>query len=236
QFNEWRKDMRREGRLEKELDESYGFFLADSERSAKEACQNGLCVGNVKTGCLGTPKMGVYLCSFSDVLQPMQLPIGTGVMLIFKICKKIQIKNIHFKSLLDQLSFEQFFTFSFNPSSQFDCHVSKKLAFVNSSSNNDCFVHKHSQCYLFEFGELDICRRPRQVCPYAMVAFSYEGDGISVPLRDKRHHLPILFSTETKVTPKRHYIVWEGQLMNKGQNLGQVTLKSMQLSVLPIAL
>ncbi|XP_032827371.1 uncharacterized protein LOC116952277 isoform X2 [Petromyzon marinus] len=217
EFNEWRKDMRREGRLEKELDESYGFFLADSERSAKEACQNGLCVGNVKTGCLGTPKMGVYLCSFSDVLQPMQLPIGTGVMLIFKICKG-RVQTLERPS---------------NPSSQFDCHVSKKLAFVNSSSNNDCFVHKHSQCYLFEFGELDICRRPRQVCPYAMVAFSYEGDGISVPLRDKSR--PPVQNT-AKVTPKRHYIVWEGQLMNKGQNLGQVTLKSMQLSVLPIAL
>ncbi|XP_078470736.1 uncharacterized protein LOC144732929 isoform X4 [Lampetra planeri] len=227
EFNEWRKDMRREGRLEKELDESYGFFLADSERSAKEACQNGLCVGNVKTGCLGTPKMGVYLCSFSDVLQPMQLPIGTGVMLIFKMCKILIVCLVAVTQgrvqTLERPS---------NPSSQFDCHVSKKLAFVNSS-NNDCFVHKHSQCYLFEFGELDICRRPRQVCPYAMVAFSYEGDGISVSLRDKSR--PTVQNT-AKVTPKRHYIVWEGQLMNKGQNLGQVTLKSMQLSVLPIAL
>uniref|UniRef100_A0A8C4RB93 TASOR pseudo-PARP domain-containing protein n=1 Tax=Eptatretus burgeri TaxID=7764 RepID=A0A8C4RB93_EPTBU len=214
EFTEWRKKMRGNGRTEKELSECYGFVLAESEKRAKDICRSGMNVGNLKIGTLGSPHMGVYMCRYSDVLHVKPLVTGRrGVLVIFKICRG-KVKQVP--------------EYTKEPTPGYDCHTSKKLPMLtcNSTPINMAFIH--SQYYLYEFGDVDMCARPRHTCPYAILSFEYEGGN--------QRKQAFGSSSWHKGVSCKQYDVWEGQLTHQNMSLGGFVLRSSVAATLPVQL
>ncbi|XP_040890119.1 protein TASOR isoform X2 [Toxotes jaculatrix] len=212
EFVEKRKEMKADGRTDKELEESYGFLLADAIKLPL-FCEKGLCVGQSWPTVLGNPNKGVYLSRYSDLLQMNSFtPGATGEIIIFKVMKG-KVKSIYenMKNLLD-------------PTPRFDSHVSKNASKVTSLTSYRAF--ELTQQYFYEYLFDELRQRPRQVCPYAVVSFQFKGKDSLLPIRSN--------SQSAEGSKERaQFTVWTGDLVKGDQILFQISLRSFSPPFLP---
>ncbi|XP_056130233.1 protein TASOR isoform X2 [Lampris incognitus] len=221
EFIEKRREMKQEGRTEQELAESYCFLYPDKSK-LQWICEKGLSVGHSRITTLGNPAVGVYLSKFSDLLQMNPFEAGSfGDMIVFKVMKG-RLKHIH----------ENMPKNAMEPAPKFDCHVYKSANRVTSLLSYRAF--ELTQQYFFEFAFDEIKARPRHVCPYAVVSFHYKGkEAASAPMSAHRFNT---VSLEGSRAGKSCYTVWSGPLVNKGEELFQVCLRSTTRPYLPFKL
>ncbi|XP_067383330.1 protein TASOR isoform X1 [Channa argus] len=220
EFIEKRREMKQEGRTEQELTESYCFLFPDKSK-LQWICEKGLSVGHSRITTLGNPSTGVYLSKYSDLLQINPFEVGSfGDMIVFKVMRG-RIKHIY----------ENMPKNAIEPTPKFDCHLSKSANRVTSLLSYRAF--ELTQQYFFEFAFDEIKARPRHVCPYAVVSFQYKGkEAAATPMTVHR------FNT---IPPegsrgKSCYTVWSGPLVNKGQELFPICLRSSSRPYLPFKL
>ncbi|XP_055365092.1 protein TASOR [Betta splendens] len=225
EFVEKRREMKAEGRTDKELEESYCFLQSDTDK-LHPLCEKGLIVGHSWITVLGNPKKGVYLCRFSDLLQMNALnPGSTGELIIFKVMKG-KVKSIYenMKNLLD-------------PTPRFDSHISKNSCKVTSLSSYRAF--ELTQQYFYEYIFDELRQRPRQVCPYAVVSFHFKGKDSSLPSKPLAPlSLPVLThrlnSQSSEASKERApYTVWTGDLVRGDRVLFQISFRSFSPPLLP---
>ncbi|XP_045065491.1 protein TASOR isoform X2 [Coregonus clupeaformis] len=221
EFIEKRRELKQEGRTDPELVESYCFLFPDKSK-LPWICEKGLSVGHSRITTLGNPAMGVYLSKFSDLLQMNPFEAGTcGDIVIFKVMRgrlKSIFENMP-KSVLD-------------PTPKFDCHVSKNATRVTSLLSYRAF--ELTQQYFYEFAFDEIKHRPRHVCPYAVVSFQYKGkESAAAPMAAHRFNSTVCEGGSKGMSS---YTVWSGPLVNKGQELCQVSLLSFTRHFLPFKL
>ncbi|XP_028738233.1 protein TASOR isoform X2 [Peromyscus leucopus] len=229
EFTEKRRELKFDGRLDKELSESYAFLMVDRYQ-VQSICEKGLQVGQSKITILGSPSMGVYLCRYADLLQANPLEAGAvGDVVIFKIMKG-KIKSVYdplsVKSLEPMLSKN-----ALDPTPKHECHVSKNASRITSLLAYRAY--ELTQYYFYEYGFDELRRRPRHVCPYAVVSFTYKDD-IQTPkfvssLRSNS------FNADRNIE-KFNYTLWKGQLLNKGKLLCYISLRSATRAFLPVKL
>uniref|UniRef100_A0A4W4FAB1 Transcription activation suppressor a n=1 Tax=Electrophorus electricus TaxID=8005 RepID=A0A4W4FAB1_ELEEL len=217
-FIEKRKELKQEGRTEKELTESFCFVLLVAN-IVPLVCERGLSVGSSWMNILGNPSKGVYLCQFSDLLQISPYdPGSTGEMIVFKVIKG-KVKSIH-----DNMSR------CLDPTPKFDSHFSKNANRVTSLQSYRAF--EYTQQYFYEYVDYELTSRPRHVCPYAVVCFQFKAKEVtavgSKPLLPLQRY-PV-YNT------KRSYIVWRGQFFNAGKEVYQTSLRSLLQPFLPFRL
>uniref|UniRef100_A0A2K5XBQ7 Transcription activation suppressor n=1 Tax=Mandrillus leucophaeus TaxID=9568 RepID=A0A2K5XBQ7_MANLE len=143
------------------------------EKEVQSICEKGLHVGQSKITILGSPSMGVYLSRYADLLQANPLDTGAmGDVVIFKIMKG-KIKSIYdpmgVKSLESMLNKS-----ALDPTPKHECHVSKNANRITSLLAYRAY--ELTQYYFYEYGFDELRRRPRHVCPYAVVSFTYKDD------------------------------------------------------------
>ncbi|XP_007451822.1 PREDICTED: protein FAM208A isoform X3 [Lipotes vexillifer] len=229
EFTEKRRELKFDGRLDKELSESYAFLMVDRYQ-VQSICEKGLQVGQSKITILGSPSMGVYLSRYADLLQANPLEAGAvGDVVIFKIMKG-KIKSIYdpmgVKSLESILNKS-----ALDPTPKHECHVSKNANRITSLLAYRAY--ELTQYYFYEYGFDELRRRPRHVCPYAVVSFIYKDD-IQTPkfVPSSRSNS---FNADRN-TDKFNYTLWKGQLLNKGKLLCYISLRSATRAFLPIKL
>ncbi|XP_023979655.1 protein TASOR isoform X9 [Physeter macrocephalus] len=229
EFTEKRRELKFDGRLDKELTESYAFLMVDRYQ-VQSICEKGLQVGQSKITILGSPSMGVYLSRYADLLQANPLEAGAvGDVVIFKIMKG-KIKSIYdpmgVKSLESILNKS-----ALDPTPKHECHVSKNANRITSLLAYRAY--ELTQYYFYEYGFDELRRRPRHVCPYAVVSFTYKDD-IQTPkfIPSSRSNS---FNADRN-TDKFNYTLWKGQLLNKGKLLCYISLRSATRAFLPIKL
>ncbi|XP_035500892.2 protein TASOR isoform X3 [Scophthalmus maximus] len=220
EFIEKRREMKQEGRTEQELTESYCFLYPDKSK-LQWICEKGLSVGHSKITTLGNPSVGVYLSKYSDLLQINPFDVGSsGDMIVFKVMRG-RIKHTH----------ENMPKNAMEPTPKFDCHLSKSANRITSSLSYRAF--ELTQQYFYEFAFDEIKARPRHARPYAVVSFKYKGkEAAAAPMTVHR------FGT---ISPegskgKNCYTVWSGPLVNKGQELFPICLRSSSRPYLPFKL
>ncbi|XP_059967056.1 protein TASOR isoform X3 [Mesoplodon densirostris] len=229
EFTEKRRELKFDGRLDKELSESYAFLMVDRYQ-VQSICEKGLQVGQSKITILGSPSMGVYLSRYADLLQANPLEAGAvGDVVIFKIMKG-KIKSIYdpmgVKSLESILNKS-----ALDPTPKHECHVSKNANRITSLLAYRAY--ELTQYYFYEYGFDELRRRPRHVYPYAVVSFTYKDD-IQTPkfVPSSRSNS---FNADRN-TDKFNYTLWKGQLLNKGKLLCYISLRSATRAFLPIKL
>ncbi|NXK59025.1 TASOR protein, partial [Sylvietta virens] len=229
EFTEKRRELRYDGRLEKELSESYAFLMVD-RCQIQSICEKGLQVGHSKITNLGSPSMGVYISKYADLLQPNPLESGaTGDVIVFKIIKG------KMKSIYDHIgvkAMESTVKSMLDPTPKHECHVSKNANKVTSLLAYRAY--ELTQYYFYEYGFDEIRRRPRHVCPYAVVSFTYKDDMVQGPkfVPPSRANT---FHTD-RSTEKCNITLWRGQIWNKGKLVCHVSLKSAARRFLPCKL
>ncbi|KAM9592592.1 protein TASOR isoform 4-T4 [Trichechus inunguis] len=228
EFTEKRRELKFEGRLDKELSESYAFLMVDRHQ-VQIICEKGLQVGQSKITILGSPSMGIYLSRYADLLQANPLEAGaTGDVVIFKIMKG-KIKSIYdpmgVKNLDSTLNKR-----ALDPTPKHECHVSKNANRVTSLLAYRAY--ELTQYYFYEYGFDELRRRPRHVCPYAVVSFNYKDDTQTLKFPSSRSNS---FNADRN-TDKFNYTLWKGQLLNKGKLLCYISLRSATRAFLPIKL
>ncbi|NWQ62905.1 TASOR protein, partial [Neopipo cinnamomea] len=229
EFTEKRRELKSGGCLEKELSESYAFLMVD-RCQIQSICEKGLQVGHSELSILGSPSMGVYISKYADLLQPNPLEAGaTGDVIVFKIIKG-KMKNIYVH--IGVKAMESAVKSVLDPTPKHECHVSKNAHKINSLL--DYRAYEFTQYYFYEYDFDDIRRRPRHVCPYAVVSFTYKGDMVQGPkfLSSSR---PNTFNTDRR-TEKSAVTVWRGQLWSKTKLVCHVSLKSATCSFPPCKL
>ncbi|XP_069722008.1 protein TASOR isoform X2 [Phaenicophaeus curvirostris] len=229
EFTEKRRELKSEGRLEKELSETYAFLMVDRPQ-IQSICEKGLQVGHSKITILGSPSMGVYVSRYADLLQPNPLEAGaTGDVIVFKIIKG-KMKSIY--DHIGMKAMESTVKSALDPTPKHECHVSKNAYKVTSLLAYRAF--ELTQYYFYEYGFDEIRRRPRHVCPYAVVSFTYKDEMVQVPkfLPPSRSNS---FNTG-RSADKPTCTLWRGQLWNKGKLLCHVSLKSAARPFLPCKL
>ncbi|XP_037654506.1 protein TASOR isoform X3 [Choloepus didactylus] len=229
EFTEKRRELKFDGRLDKELSESYAFLMVDRHQ-VQSICERGLQVGQSKITILGSPFMGIYVSRYADLLQANPLEAGaTGDVLIFKIMKG-KIKSIY--DLMGVKNSESILNKStLDPTPKHECHVSKNANRVTSLLAYRAY--ELTQYYFYEYGFDELRRRPRHVCPYAVVSFTYKDDTQTpkfVPSSRSNS-----FNADRN-TDKFNYTLWKGQLLNKGKPLCYISLRSATRAFLPIKL
>ncbi|XP_021264736.1 protein TASOR isoform X2 [Numida meleagris] len=229
EFTEKRRELKFDGRLDKELAETYAFLMVDRPQ-IQSICEKGLQVGHSKITILGSPSMGVYISRYADLLQPNPLETGaTGDVIIFKVIKG-KMKSIY--DHIGMKAMESTVKSALDPTPKHECHVSKNAHKVTSLLAYRAY--ELTQYYFYEYGFDEIRRRPRHVCPYAVVSFTYKDEIVQAP-----KFLPP--SRSNSFNPDRstdtfHYTLWRGQLWNKGKLLCHVSLKSAARPFLPCKL
>ncbi|XP_050930559.1 LOW QUALITY PROTEIN: protein TASOR [Lates calcarifer] len=218
EFVEKRKEMKADGRTDKELEESYGFLLADTSKLPM-LCEKGLCVGQSWITVLGNPCKGVYLSRYSDLLQVNPLtPGATGEIIIFKVMKG-KVKSIYenMKNILD-------------PTPRFDSHISKNASKVTSLNSYRAF--ELTQQYFYEYTFDELRQRPRQVCPCAVISFHFKGKDSPLPSKPLA---PIRLNSQSAEGSKERaqFTVWTGDLVKGDQVLFQISLRSYSPPLLP---
>ncbi|XP_051483128.1 protein TASOR isoform X2 [Apus apus] len=230
EFTEKRRELKKiDGRLEKELSESYAFLMVD-RLQIQSICEKGLQVGHSKIAILGSPSMGVYLSRYADLLQPNPLEAGaTGDLIVFKVIKG-KMKSIY--DHIGMKAMESAVKSALDPTPKHECHVSKNANKVTSLLAYRAY--ELTQYYFYEYGFDEIRRRPRHVCPYAVVSFTYKDEMVRVPkfLPPSRSNS---FNTD-RSTDKLSCTLWRGQLWNNGKLLCHVSLKSAACPFLPCKL
>ncbi|NXH46468.1 TASOR protein, partial [Dicaeum eximium] len=229
EFTEKRRELRFDGRPEKELSESYAFLMVD-RCQIQSICEKGLQVGHSKITILGSPSKGVYISKYADLLQPNPLESGaTGDVIVFKIIKG------RMKSMYDHIGMKAVESTAksvLDPTPKHECHVSKNANKVNSLLAYRAY--ELTQYYFYEYGFDEIKRRPRHVCPYAVVSFTYKDDMVQGPkfVPPSRANT---FHTD-RSTEKSNVTLWRGQLWNKGRLVCHISLKSAAQPFLPCKL
>ncbi|XP_029291950.1 protein TASOR isoform X2 [Cottoperca gobio] len=220
EFIEKRREMKQEGRTEQELTESYCFLYPDKSK-LQWICEKGLSVGHSRITTLGNHSMGVYVSKYSDLLQINPFEVGSsGDIIVFKVMRG-RIKHIH----------ENMPKNAMEPNPKFDSHLSKSANRVTSLLSYRAF--ELTQQYFFEFAFDEIKTRPRHVCPYAVVSFQYKGkEAAATPMTSHRFNT---ISPEGR-RGKSCYTVWSGPLVNKGQELFPICLRSSSRPYLPYKL
>ncbi|NXA77018.1 TASOR protein, partial [Thryothorus ludovicianus] len=229
EFTEKRRELKFDGRLEKELSESYAFLMVD-RCQIRSICEKGLQVGHSKITILGSPSMGVYISKYADLLQPNPLETGaTGDVIVFKIIKG-KMKSIY--DHIGKKAMESTAKSVLDPTPKHECHVSKGANKVTSLLVYRAY--ELTQYYFYEYGFDEIRRRPRHVCPYAVVSFTYKDDVVQGPkfMTPSRANS---FHTD-RSTEKSNVTLWRGQLWNKGKLVCHVSLKSAARLFLPCKL
>ncbi|XP_048032203.1 protein TASOR isoform X1 [Megalobrama amblycephala] len=220
-FMEKRRELKQDGRTEKELSESFCFLLCDDQKISV-VCERGLSVGCSWMNMLGNPSKGVYLCQFSDLLQisPIE-PGSTGNIIIFKVIKG-KVKSVH-----DCMSR------SMDPTPKFDSHFSKNSTRVTSLQAYRAF--EYTQQYFYEYVDFDISSRPRHVCPYAVVSYYFKS---KEALTAAPKPLPPLRTSQPSGMSRgrRSYTVWRGHFVNGGKDVYQACLRSLSQPFLPYKL
>ncbi|XP_038627916.1 protein TASOR isoform X3 [Tachyglossus aculeatus] len=230
EFTEKRRELKFDGRLEKELVESYAFLMVDRPQ-VQSICEKGLQVGQSKVAILGNPSMGIYLSKYADLLQANPLePGATGDVVVFKIIKG------RMKSVYDHMGVKNLDSTvtksALDPTPKHECHVSKSGNRITSLLAYRAF--ELTQYYFYEYGFDELRRRPRHVCPYAVVSFAYKDDIVQGPkfLPSSRS---VSFNSD-RSADKPNYTLWRGQLLNKGKLLCSASLKSATRAFLPFKL
>ncbi|KAM9374609.1 protein TASOR [Phaethornis superciliosus] len=229
EFTEKRRELKFDGRLEKELSETYAFLMVDRPQ-IQSICEKGLQVGHSKITILGSPSMGVYISKYADLLQPNPLEAGaTGDVIVFKVIKG-KMKSIY--DHIGMKSMDSAVKSVLDPTPKHECHVSKNAYKVTSLLAYRAY--ELTQYYFYEYGFDEIRRRPRHVCPYAVVSFTY---------KDEMAHVPKFFPPSRvnsyntdRSTDQSSCTLWRGQLWNKGKLLCHVSLKSAARPFLPCKL
>ncbi|XP_010156573.1 PREDICTED: protein FAM208A [Eurypyga helias] len=193
-------------------------------------CEKGLQVGHSKITILGSPSMGVYISRYADLLQPNPLESGaTGDVIIFKIIKG-KMKSVY--DHMGMKAMDSAVKSALDPTPKHECHVSKNANKITSLLAYRAY--ELTQYYFYEYSFDEIRRRPRHVCPYAVVSFTYKDEMVQVP-----KFFPPSRSNSFKIdrsTDKFNYTLWRGQLWNKGKLLCHVSLKSTARLFLPCKL
>uniref|UniRef100_A0A8D2NCV5 DUF3715 domain-containing protein n=1 Tax=Zonotrichia albicollis TaxID=44394 RepID=A0A8D2NCV5_ZONAL len=231
EFTEKRRELKRDGRPEKELSDSYAFLMVD-RCQIQSICEKGLQVGHSKLSVLGSPSMGNYLFirSYADLLQPNPLESGaTGDVIVFKIIKG-RMKSIY--DYTGMKAMESAAKSMLDPTPNHECHISKNAGKVTSLLAYRAY--ELTQYYFYEYGFDEIRQRPRHVCPFAVVSFAYKDDVVQgpkfvPPSRANTFHAD-------RSTEKPNVTLWRGQLWNKGKLVCHVSLKSAARSFLPCKL
>ncbi|XP_063020748.1 protein TASOR isoform X3 [Melospiza melodia melodia] len=229
EFTEKRRELKRDGRPEKELSDSYAFLMVD-RCQIQSICEKGLQVGHSKLSVLGSPSMGVYISKYADLLQPNPLESGaTGDVIVFKIIKG-RMKSIY--DYTGMKAMESAAKSMLDPTPNHECHISKNAGKVTSLLAYRAY--ELTQYYFYEYGFDEIRQRPRHVCPYAVVSFAYKDDMVQgpkfvPPSRANTFHAD-------RSTEKPNVTLWRGQLWNKGKLVCHVSLKSAARSFLPCKL
>ncbi|XP_063267377.1 protein TASOR isoform X2 [Prinia subflava] len=229
EFTEKRRELKFDGRMEKELSENYGFLMVD-RCQIQSICERGLQVGHSRITILGSPSMGVYISKHADLLQPNPLePGATGDVIVFKIIKG------RMKSVYDHIGMKTMESTAkgvLDPTPKHECHVSKNANKINSLLAYRAY--ELTQFYFYEYGFDEIRRRPRHVCPYAVVSFTYKDDVVQGPkfMPPSRANT---FHTD-RSTEKCSITLWRGQIWNKGKLVCHVSLKSAAQPFLPCKL
>ncbi|XP_068838886.1 protein TASOR isoform X5 [Capricornis sumatraensis] len=229
EFTEKRRELKFDGRLDKELSESYAFLMVDRYK-VQSICEKGLQVGQSKITILGNPSMGVYLSRYADLLQANPLEAGVvGDVVIFKIMKG-KIKSVYdpmgvksSESVLNKSASD--------PTPKHECHVSKNVNRITSLLAYRAY--ELTQYYFYEYIFDEPRRRPRHVCPYAVVSFAYKDD------IQTQKFVPSSRSNSFNAdrnTDKFNYTLWKGQLLNKGKLLCYISLRSATRAFLPVKL
>ncbi|NXB31597.1 TASOR protein, partial [Eulacestoma nigropectus] len=229
EFTEKRRELKFDGRMEKELSESYAFLMVD-RCQIQSICEKGLQVGHSKITILGSPSMGVYISKYADLLQPNPLESGaTGDVIVLKIIKG-KMKSIY--DHIGMKAMESTVKSVLDPTPKHECHVSKNANKVTSLLAYRAY--ELTQYYFYEYGFDEIRRRPRHVCPYAVVSFTYKDDVVQGP-KFVPPSRPNTFHTD-RSTEKSNITLWRGQLWNKGKLVCHVSLKSAARAFLPCKL
>ncbi|XP_019509878.1 PREDICTED: protein TASOR isoform X2 [Hipposideros armiger] len=227
EFTEKRRELKFDGRSDKELAEFYAFLMVDRYQ-VQSICEKGLQVGQSKITILGSPSMGIYLSRYADLLQANPLEAGSmGDVVIFKIMKG-KIKSIYDPMGVKNLESSKS---ALDPTPKHECHVSKNASRVTSLLAYRAY--ELTQYYFYEYGFDELRRRPRHVCPYAVVSFTYKAD--KQPLKFAPSPRSNSFNADRN-TDKFNYTLWKGQLLNKGKLLCYISLRSATCAFLPIRL
>ncbi|XP_077070495.1 protein TASOR isoform X2 [Siphateles boraxobius] len=217
EFIEKKRELKQNGRTEAELAESYAFLLPDRNK-AHWICEKGLSVGHSRVNNLGSPLKGVYLSKYSDLLQMNPFEVGAaGDIILFKVMKG-KVKTI----------FENMPKNNLEPALKYDSHLYKNASKVTSLLSYRAF--EHTQQYFYEFAFEELRSRPRHVLPYAVVSFQYKGKESATAT----HRLNSMLYEGQRV--RRRYTVWSGSLVNKGEEVYQVYIRSSRLAHLPLKL
>ncbi|XP_077308164.1 protein TASOR isoform X3 [Lithobates pipiens] len=223
EFTEKRRQLKFDGRLDKEIAESYGFLLVD-ESQVNNICERGLLVGHSKLTTLGKSSMGVYLSKFADLLQANPLEAGaTGTVFIFKIIKgKMKFVYDNFRNNQEG----NLGNGSLDPAPKHECHILKNMNAVTSLLSYRAF--ERTQYYFYEYGFDEILKRPRHVCPYAVVSFGYktEQPAPRPSLSPMSGSVPFSTDRYNVLTDRNGFIMWRGQLLCNGKLLCFASLKS----------
>uniref|UniRef100_A0A8C1PZ06 Transcription activation suppressor a n=1 Tax=Cyprinus carpio TaxID=7962 RepID=A0A8C1PZ06_CYPCA len=227
-FMEKRRELKQDGRTEKELSETFCFLLCDAQK-VSVVCERGLSVGNSWMSMLGNPSKGVYLCQFSDLLQISPIEPGfTGNIIIFKVIKG-KVKSVH-----DCMSKNM------DPTPKFDSHFSKNSTRVTSLQSYRAF--EYTQQYFYEYVDFEVSSRPRHVCPYAVVSFYFKGKEAStaapkpLPPLSCSSTLESCFITENQVVILTESNTDSGHFVNGGKDVYQASLRSLSQPFLPYKL
>ncbi|RVE72547.1 hypothetical protein OJAV_G00039820 [Oryzias javanicus] len=219
EFVEKRKEMKAEGRTEKELEESYCFLLANSEELPL-LCEKGLMVDHSAVTLLGNPSKGVYLSKYSDLLQTSPFTSGaSGEIVIFKVMKG-KVKSIYenMKNLLD-------------PTPRFDAHIAKNASKVTSLTCYRAF--ELTQQFFYEYSFDEVRPRPRHVCPYAVVFFQVKGKDAPAPSKPLAPGSRSISRSADRKEESCQFTVWTGELVKEDQVLLQISLRSGSSPFLP---
>ncbi|GAA6103947.1 protein TASOR isoform X1 [Tachysurus ichikawai] len=217
EYVEKKRELKQAGRTDAELTDSYAFLLPDAKKT-RWVCEKGLSVGHARINNLGNPNKGVYLSKYSDLLQMNPFEAGaSGDIIIFKVMKG-RLKSI----------FENTPKSNLEPTPKFDCHVHKNASKVTSLLSYRAF--ELTQQYFYEFTFEELRSRPRHVCPYAVVSFKYKGKELATAA----HRLSSGVSEGHRGW--RRYTVWSGSLVNRGEDLYHVCIRSPKLPFLPLKL
>ncbi|XP_042636163.1 protein TASOR 2 [Orycteropus afer afer] len=199
---------------QEELQETYGFLLFETENQAKLVCQRGLCVGSSAITTLGDPAKGVYISRYSDYLHPRPWYHGkSGYVVIFNLIKG-KVKFVP----------ENYTTNYTRPSSGYDCHVATNTNKVSPKTSH-FRAFELSQYYLYELSGSTVIERPRQICPYVIVAFQYRE-----PKKMAARKSILELHENVLISP------WKGKLINQGCLLCDISLWSTYGTVIPTQL
>ncbi|XP_069657618.1 protein TASOR 2 isoform X1 [Haliaeetus albicilla] len=204
------------GYSQEELEETFAFLLFDNEEEAKEVCQTGLRVNSSSISILGDPAKGVYISKYADCLHPRPWYHGkSGYIVICKLIKgKVKVVS------------ENYTTSYTCPSPGYDCHVAVSRSNILSKASH-CQAFEQSQYYVYEVSDGSTAERPRQICPYIVIACQY---------REPKEMPVLAIESLPELNHKALYCPWRGQLSIRGQLLCNIALRTPYSSTIPAQL